>query len=138
MESIPSVSCLFLALWAAILAVWLRTAGILRIGAAGPWLALAVILVCQVRFEPRPEIFSYLFLALQICWLAAWEMDRAASPWTLGRFAAVEALWANMHGYFAFGPLLVGLRLVATALDGDTPGERAAHPAGAVSGPSSA
>ncbi len=55
---IPAVSLLFLALWAAILAVWLRTAGVLRIGAIGPWLALAVILVCQVRFEPRPEIFS--------------------------------------------------------------------------------
>ncbi len=114
---IPAVSLLFLALWAAILAVWLRTAGILRIGAIGPWLALAVILVCQVRFEPRPEIFSYLFLAIQIHWLATWEMDRAASPWALGRFAAVEALWANMHGYFAFGPLLVGLRL-ATAPPG--------------------
>jgi hypothetical protein len=118
---IPAVSLLFLLLWVVILSLWLRTAGILRTGAAGPWLVLAAILVCQVRFEPRPEILSYLFLALQIQWLAIWPMDRGPSKWALARFVLVEALWANVHGYFAFGPLLVGLRLAASLLEGPGP-----------------
>jgi hypothetical protein len=119
------VSLLFVAVWAAALAVWLRTAGAFRAGATGPWLALAAILVCQVRFEARPEAFSYLFLALQVRWLAAWRMDEAPPKSTLLRFAGLEALWANVHGYFAFGPLLVGLRLVAAAVSGEArPGPR--------------
>jgi hypothetical protein len=115
------VSLLFLALWAGIAAVWLKTTGALRAGAAGPWLALAAVLVCQVRFEARPEIVSYLFLALQIHWLAAWKMDRAPAKAMLLGFTLVEALWANMHGYFVFGPLLVGLKLTAAALSGEAP-----------------
>jgi hypothetical protein len=114
------VSLLFIAVWGAALAVWLRTSGAFRLGGAGPWLALLAILVCQVRFEQRPEIFSYFFLALQIHWLAAWKMDRAPSRWALTRFTVVEVLWANMHGYFAFGPLLIGLKLAANAASGET------------------
>jgi hypothetical protein len=115
------VSLLFVALWGAVLAVWLQTTGALRRGALGPWLALATVLVCQLRFDQRPEVFSYLFLALQIRWLAAWSMATAPAPGVLAGFTVVEALWANMHGYFAFGPLLVGLRLAAAAVSGEAP-----------------
>ena len=115
------VSLLFLALWGGVAAVWLGTTGARRAGAAGPWVALMAVLICQIRFEARPEIVSYLFLALQIRWLVAWKMERAPSAGTLWGFTAVEALWANMHGYFVFGPLLVGLKLAAAALAGEAP-----------------
>ena len=119
------VSLLFLVLWGAIAAAWLRTTGTLRAGGIGPWLALVAVLVCQVRFEQRPEIASYLFLALQICWLSRWKMERAPSRGSLLRFAGVEALWANMHGYFVFGPLIVALRLAVAYFNGEAgPGRR--------------
>jgi hypothetical protein len=110
---LDAVSLLFIVVWAIALAVALRTAGAGRAGAWGPWFALWALLVCQTRFEQRPEIFSYAFLALQIRWLLAWPRNRVPSAKEFVRFALVQAVWSNMHGYFAFGPLLVGLRLLS-------------------------
>jgi len=112
---IRPVSVLFIAAWAAALGTWLGTAQALRAGAIGPWLALAAVLVCQTRFEARPEVFSYVFLALQIHWLAAWKTEAPRPSWEIARFVLVQALWSNMHGYFALGPMLVALKLVCVA-----------------------
>ncbi|HEX3730654.1 MAG TPA: hypothetical protein VHV47_12665, partial [Opitutaceae bacterium] len=108
-----AVSAFLGAAWTAALLCWLATAGLLRRGPWAPLLALAALMICQMRFEPRPEVFSYLFLALQIRWLAAWPEDRMPAGGNFARFAAVQVLWSNLHGYFALGPFLVILRLAA-------------------------
>lgn len=124
-----AVSALFLVVWAAALGISLRTAGAGRAGAAGPLFALVAVLVCQTRFEQRPEVFSYALLALQIHWLRTWPQARAPSGGELGRFAAAQAVWSNLHGYFAFGPLLVGVALVAAAAAPRGPGWARGRPA---------
>lgn len=113
---IHGVSVLFVAVWMATFAFWLRTTGALRSPPWGAILALAAVLVCQVRFEERPEIFSYLFLTLEIYWLANWRLDAPAQPRDLALFALVQVLWSNTHGYFALGPLLVAAKIVSVAL----------------------
>jgi hypothetical protein len=112
-----AVSLLFIGVWAVALVVALRTARVARAAGWGPGFALFALLVCQTRFEQRPEIFSYAFLALQIHWLASWPRDRSPSWGEFARFALVQAVWSNMHGYFAFGPMLVGLRLISLLAD---------------------
>jgi hypothetical protein len=108
---IHGVSFLFIGVWACALIVWLITVGAFRAGAWGPPLALFALIVCQTRFEQRPEIFSFLFLALEIRWLAAWKLEEAPSWRTFACFALLQAVWCNMHGYFIFGPALVALRI---------------------------
>ena len=110
------VSALFIAAWFAVFACWLRTTGAMR-SAWGAVLGLAAVFVCQTRFEERPEIFSYLFLAIQIHWLTRWKLDAPAQPRALALFAIVQMLWSNVHGYFVFGPLLVAAKLLSVMLD---------------------
>ena len=110
---IGGVSLLFIALWAAAGGFWLRTTGLRRAGAWGPALALIAGLLCQTRFEPRPEVLSFVFLAMQIHWLATWRTAERPRAWEYARFALVEAVWTNVHGYFVFGPALVGIRWLA-------------------------
>lgn len=113
---IVGVSVLFIAVWLAAFVFWLRTTGALR-SAWGALLALAAVFVCQTRFEERPEIFSYLFLAIQIHQLANWPLDESAQPRSLALFVLVQVLWSNMHGYFVLGPLLVMAKLFSVVLD---------------------
>lgn len=124
---LDAVSGLFIVAWGTAFGAWLRTVGAFRAGAWGPLLALAAVLVCQTRFEPRPEVFSYAFLALQICWLSTWNGPGAPARKEFIRFVLVQAVWSNVHGYFVFGPLLVGLKLVSVWLDApDAAGRRPA------------
>lgn len=113
---IHGVSALFIAVWFAAVTFWLRTTGAVRAMPWGGWLTLGAVFVCQTRFEERPEVFSYLFLAIQIHWLTTWKFDGAAAPRSLIAFTVVQVLWSNSHGYFALGPLLVGAKLVSVAL----------------------
>ena len=114
---IYGVSVLFMAFWVIIGGFWLRTSGILRAGAWGPAIALAAGLLCQTRFEQRPEVLSYVFLAMQIHWLTTWKVDERPRAWEYARFALVQAIWTNVHGYFVFGPVLVGMRWLSLAAE---------------------
>ncbi len=108
---IYAVSLLFLAAWVATFWLWVRTARLAATPALGLPLMLIAILISQGRFEPRPEVPSYLLLSLQIWWLSTWDF-RAPLGWRrYAAFALSEALWANIHGYFVFGPFLVAARL---------------------------
>jgi len=107
------VSLLFLALWIATFWLWVRTARLASVPAIGLPLMVVAILISQGRFEPRPEVPSYLFLILQIGWLSTWDL-RAPLTWRrYAAFALTEALWTNTHGYFIFGPFLVAARLAS-------------------------
>ncbi len=115
-----AASLLFAAAWFGALGLWLRTAGLRRRPEIGLSLALIATLIVQSRFELRPEVFSYLILVVQITWLTSWKA--AEIGWRrMLLFGATEALWANMHGYFVLGPMLVAARLATVAL---SPGRR--------------
>ena len=115
---IPAVCALFIAAWAAALGCSAATAGAWRAGGWGALAALVAVLLCQTRFEERPEVFSYALMALEVYWLATWKFEKGLPAWKWAAFFAVQALWSNFHGYFIFGPALVALRCAASLLEG--------------------
>ena len=72
--------------------------------------AIAALLLSKGHFLARPHV---LVLPIMLAWayglMSASERGRAPSPWLL----PLIALWANLHGGFVFGLVLVG----AFALD---------------------
>jgi len=76
------------------------------------FLLLLVLLVYQVRFTIRPDIFSLLFFVVYF-WVLALELPRRSSLIILG---AVQILWTNTHGFFILGPLIVLLMIFGEVL----------------------
>ena len=88
---------------------------ILRSGFQGKCLAipitllLLILLVYETRFTIRPDIFSLLFLTLDVVIL--WRyLDRG---WSLWAVMVIQILWTNMHGFFIFGPLIFGMAFLS-------------------------
>ena len=75
---------------------------------------LLIPLIAQ-RTEIRPEIFSYLLIALFFWILWSWRKKKISYKW-LFILPILEIFWVNIHIYFIFGPALVGLFLVASLL----------------------
>jgi tetratricopeptide (TPR) repeat protein len=70
---------------------------------------LPALVLVSWRFDPRPEIFSLLYLSLFLAVL--WRVERRpALVWLL---PGLEVLWANTQGLFVLGPVVVAL-FVAT------------------------
>jgi hypothetical protein len=107
------LSLLFAALWLGIALLWVRLAAVAAFPVAGLPAALGALLVVRLRFEPRPEVFSFLFAMVTLHALARWDLRRGPGWKRILLLACVQALWANMHGYFALGPVLIGLRCAA-------------------------
>jgi len=76
-------------------------------------LSLPVILLMSERTEIRPEMFSYLFLA--ITWLVL-ESKKLTRRQSLKILLPLFILWANIHIYFFLGLALVGFYLLADIL----------------------
>ena len=74
-------------------------------------LSLLLIPLIAQRTEIRPEIFSYLFIALFFWILWKWKRNEINYKW-LFILPFLEILWVNTHIYFIFGPALVGLFFV--------------------------
>ncbi|MBF0504298.1 MAG: tetratricopeptide repeat protein [Candidatus Omnitrophica bacterium] len=70
---------------------------------------LMVLIVYQSRFTIRPDIFSLLYFVLDIYILALHINKR----WAVYALFILQILWTNMHGYFFFGPLLIGLGVLS-------------------------
>lgn len=70
---------------------------------------LLVVLVYQLRFFLRPEIFSLLFFVLYISALSVMLSSRS-SLWIM---FGLQVLWVNIHGFFILGPFLVLLNIIA-------------------------
>ncbi len=68
-----------------------------------------VFQVYQTRFTVRPDIFSVLYFILFLMVLFT-SMEKR---WSLFALMALEILWTNMHGYFFWGPALVGVFILA-------------------------
>lgn len=113
---IVGVSVLFIVGWCAAFACWLRTTGAISSAPWGAMLALAAVFVCQTRFEERPEVFSFLFVALQIHALTRWDLSAAPSLRALATFTVIQILWLNVHGYFVLGPMLVAAKIISVAI----------------------
>ena len=110
------LSAMFALLWLGIALLWIRIVGVFRRPVLGLPLALAALLACTYRFEPRPEIFSFFFLMLQIYWLVTWDFDGPIPKRNFLCYGVAEALWCNMHGFFPLGICLAGLMMVCKAL----------------------
>jgi len=61
---------------------------------------LLVLLVYQMRLTLRPDIFSIIFFVLY----AAIPISKRYSLWVI---ALIQIIWANMHGYFLLGPIII-------------------------------
>jgi tetratricopeptide (TPR) repeat protein len=84
----------------------------------GEW-PVAVTVLCWLpafvlfgfRLDPRPEIFSLLYLACSLAVL--WRVeDRPRLVWLL---VPLQVLWVNAQGLFILGPILLGLFITAHA-----------------------
>lgn len=75
--------------------------------------AVALVILSPVlleRTEIRPEIFSYLFIAVFLFILFR-QSGKGCNPY-LWLLPALEALWVNVHIYFILGPVLVAIFLL--------------------------
>ena len=88
-------------------------------GASLPWAlgtAVTLALGSESRFTPRPQVASYVLLAL-LSLLLVRDRAGARRRWLLG-VPALLALWANLHAGVVFGLALVGFHLVGELLRG--------------------
>ena len=87
-----------------------------RIGAL---LTLASFGLASVTLALRPQLFGMVLFAA-ILWLVTRRHERPNRTWLV---VPLTLVWANLHGSFVLGPLVVGLAFVEDALD---PGTRVA------------
>jgi hypothetical protein len=77
------------------------------------WLAsllmLPVILLLSERVDIRPEMFSYLFIAVTYYLLEDFRLTKATKK--LIWFVPMFLIWVNLHIYFFIGLILIGLAL---------------------------
>ncbi len=78
----------------------------------GVYTLLLVMLVYQSRFTLRPDLFSLLFFVIYMG-ILAFHLDKKRSIIVL---AVIQTLWANMHGYFFIGPVLILIALIAETI----------------------
>ncbi len=76
------------------------------------------IFVFSSRTDVRPEIFSYLFLAIFLT--AIFKAKYEKNYRWLYALPAIQLLWTNMHIYFALGPGLLFLFLIDRLIHKDS------------------
>jgi hypothetical protein len=91
------------------------------------WLTLAAFLVSAVALGLRPQLFGMVLLALTLVIVAG----RRRWPRAIWLVAPIVAVWANLHGSFFLGPVVVGLAWLEDAHD-RRPGARQTLAAAAV------
>jgi hypothetical protein len=91
--------------------------------AVGKWVSLPVAaslvffaaMASVERFLPRPELITYLMLALFYFRLQVGKYRTSAD---LILLAALQVVWTNSHGLFVLGPCLVGAYWIVAAVKG--------------------
>jgi len=73
-------------------------------------IALPVVLIMSERTDVRPEMFSYLFLAIEFYLLDQWR--RGKNNKYLYWLIPIQLLWSNLHIYFFLGLFLISVVLV--------------------------
>lgn len=88
-----------------------------RLSGASPLVALPclafVMVLAAARIVERPHIFGYLLSAL---FLLVLVLRRSGHPRLLLLLLPLQILWANLHGSFLLGPMIVALAAAAEAL----------------------
>ena len=72
------------------------------------------VLASEMRFEVRPELWSWAFLALVLQLLERRRTRRAAPLWLL---PVIFLVWANSHALFVLGLIALAAYLAGTALE---------------------
>jgi hypothetical protein len=80
---------------------WRRGLGMRR----AAWLALAAFVVSAVALGLRPQLIGMAIFAVVLLLVT----DRRAHPGRLWAIPVLVMLWANIHGSFFLGPLVLGL-----------------------------
>ena len=73
---------------------------------------ILVLFNYQMRFTIRPDIFSLLVFAIYMQILST-KLDQR---WCVPALFLIQVLWANMHGFFFFGPVFVSMAVLAECL----------------------
>ncbi|HZN04089.1 MAG TPA: hypothetical protein VFD06_10960, partial [Candidatus Polarisedimenticolia bacterium] len=115
----PLLDALKTAILTSAFALALLTASRRRATLAAPILALPGLVAAQERFTLRPEMLSFLFLALLLLVLG----ERRRHPRLLFLLPPLFALWANAHSLYAAGLGAAILVLIGDALEGRPRGE---------------
>src|SRR4029079_17496521 len=92
------------------------------------WLTLAAFLVSAVALGLRPQLIGMALFAIVLLLVT----DRRAHPGRLWAIPIIVAVWANIHGSFFLGPLVLGLAWLEDLHDRD-PGARRTLAVGIVS-----
>ena len=78
------------------------------------FIVILATLTAAPIWSPRPQIFSFLILALLDGWLYKIQKEGKRSLWIL---IPIFAFWANIHGGWIWGFLLLAAYIVGTALN---------------------
>ena len=88
-------------------------------GRASALLTLAAFAVSAVALAMRPQLIGMAMFAVVLLLV----VDRRAHPRRLWLVPVIVAIWANVHGSFFLGPVVLGLAWLEDVHDGD-PGAR--------------
>jgi hypothetical protein len=69
------------------------------------WLTIAAFIVAAVALALRPQLFGMALLSLTLLLV----VDRRSRPGRLSAVPVIVLVWANLHGSFFLGPLVLGL-----------------------------
>src|SRR3990172_9588443 len=96
--------------WAVVFGIYLMLHRSMTLRGANPFLAVFAIFAfsgfLRIRIQPRPEIFTYLFIALTIFLLSEYYFGKRKKLISL--FPPMVLLWANMHPTYLMAFLLCG------------------------------
>ena len=67
----------------------------------------------RIQIQFRPQLFDYIFLSALLAMLARESRGRRARLWLA---VPMMALWANLHGAFFIGPIVLGLYAAVTGV----------------------
>jgi hypothetical protein len=120
MAGLVALGTLLISVTLAMLAAWLLRSGLDPLLVLGSVLLTAIL--SSVHWIARPHLVSW---PLIVILLIALERSVAPKAWQV---ALLFVIWANLHGTFVYGWLLIGLYcvgyLVEAWLDRDQPGRR--------------
>lgn len=80
-------------------------------------LVLVAMLTCSMHWLARPLLFTHL-LALVFAWLLRWfQQGRVSARRLFLVLTPLMVLWANLHGAFMTGLVLIAMHAVGSAID---------------------
>jgi len=120
---------------ACVVALAAATAGVWRGRGGRPVFALVLllsVLMSQAGLRVKPELFSYLFMAVSTwAWLHARSRPEGPSPW-IYLLPLIMLFWVNSHGAFIFGLVFAACVFAGEAVNLCVPGRDARLQRGAL------